>query len=382
MLLFINSASKIPMIKKINRTDGLAEPSDVIWLQTSFIGDIILSTAAMSALRACLPAVRQHLITTAIGAEALKHHHLLDSVHIYSKRAPKSTEGKSTKITTTPASGLAAMLSLRTKIRAMNLKNPVILQPHKSLRSTLLAKVIGYPVITYRETSGSLFAAKKIPRVAVLHESDRVSLLLEGLGIDRIRVLGFRPSLPAGLLPEVAQDLSKPLRWIAIAPGSVWATKRWPAEKYAALAQSLLEQKNTGLVLLGSKEESTAGEVILARLSCLDKRFDVENRLLNLVGRTSLADLNGIYPRLQMLISNDSSAIHYASAFNIPTLAIFGATVPAMGFSPLADGSQVAGVTLSCRPCSAHGPMVCPLGHFKCMMDLSVESVLAKQSSM
>jgi heptosyltransferase II len=339
---------------------------DIIWIQTSFIGDIILSTAAMAALHACRPMTKQHLITTAVGAEALRDHPLLTSVHVYSKRSKMAFGSKFL--------GLGPMLEIRTKIRKLNLTNPIILQPHKSLRSTLLAKVIGYPVITYAETTGSFFAFKRFMRTAVLHEAERVGLLLEGLGIDRREFLGHRPSLPAAALPVVAEALTKPLHWIAVAPGSVWATKRWPAEKYAALVLALLEKNDVGVVLLGSKDESEASAVILAAINHPEQK----KRILNLVGLTTLPELNGIYPRVKALISNDSSAIHYASAFNIPTLAIFGSTVPAMGFAPLAEGSKIAELPLSCRPCSAHGPMVCPLGHFKCMNDLTVESVLAQ----
>ena len=127
-------------------------------------------------------------------------------------------------------------------------------------------------------------------------------------------------------------------------------------------------------MLLGSKDESDAASLILSTINLPDQK----KRILNLVGVTTLTDLNGIYPRVKALISNDSSAIHYAAAFNIPTLAVFGSTVPAMGFAPLAEGSKVAEIPLHCRPCSAHGPMVCPLGHFKCMKDLTVESVFAQ----
>ena len=66
-----------------------------------------------------------------------------------------------------------------------------------------------------------------------------------------------------------------------------------------------------------------------------------DKRILDLVGKTNLDDLRGVYPRLSAIVSNDSSPIHYASAFNVSTVAIFGATASAMGFGPLADESSV-----------------------------------------
>jgi heptosyltransferase-2 len=215
--------------------------------------------------------------------------------------------------------------------------------------------------------------------VALLHEAHRVGLLLEPLGLTREEIVAARPWLPpfpwervdspwAKALDEMARRAS---HLIAIAPGSVWGTKRWPADSYAALARALLEKTSSALVLLGGADEVEAtGHIARA----LDFAAD---RVLDLGGKTSLAELRAIYPRLSLLVSNDSSAVHYATAFGVRTVAVFGATVPAMGFGPLAEGSLALGVEdLACRPCGAHGPAVCPLGHFRCMRELSVERVL------
>jgi heptosyltransferase II len=71
-------------------------------------------------------------------------------------------------------------------------------------------------------------------------------------------------------------------------------------------------------------------------------------------------------------VTNDSSPLHLASAMNTPTLAVFGPTVPAFGFGPLADRSTVAQVEgLDCRPCDRHGPRRCPLGHWRCMREIT-----------
>ena len=334
------------------------EITDVVWLQTSFIGDIVITTAAFAALHKCLPNIKQHLITTPIGKAALTGHPLLTSLHAFDKRQ----------------GGLGNMLRLRREIKALKLNNAIILQPHKSLRSTLLSKIIGLPFITYTETNASWLAARRVPRVAVMHEADRIALLLEGLGLDRKEFLGTTPNLPQGSLPPSASPLGQKRQWIGIAPGSVWATKRWPTPKFATLTQLILDRPDTGVVLLGSKDEIPAAQFI--EDAALRSRPTARERLINLAGKTSLADLNGIYPRISLVITNDSSPIHYASAFNIPTVAIFGATVPAMGFAPLATGSKIAEVDLPCRPCGAHGGATCPLGHFKCMNELSVEAVL------
>jgi heptosyltransferase-2 len=77
-----------------------------------------------------------------------------------------------------------------------------------------------------------------------------------------------------------------------------------------------------------------------------------------------------------VLITNDSAPQHLASAVGTPTVTVFGPTVPEFGFGPLAPGSATAGIGgLACRPCDRHGPRQCPLGHWRCMRELSSEQI-------
>jgi heptosyltransferase-2 len=79
-----------------------------------------------------------------------------------------------------------------------------------------------------------------------------------------------------------------------------------------------------------------------------------------------------------VLVTNDSAPLHLATAVGTPVVAVFGPTVPAFGFGPRGARDRVVEhPALACRPCSAHGPQVCPLGHHRCMQELSVESVAA-----
>ncbi|MBA3405540.1 MAG: glycosyltransferase family 9 protein, partial [Gemmatimonadaceae bacterium] len=80
--------------------------------------------------------------------------------------------------------------------------------------------------------------------------------------------------------------------------------------------------------------------------------------------------------RAAALVTNDSAPQHLASAMATPTIAVFGPTVPEFGFGPLAPRSTTAGhPSLACRPCDKHGPERCPLGHWRCMRDLSAGTV-------
>jgi len=337
-----------------------AAVTDLIWIQTGFIGDIILTTGALAKAKRHLPQAKQHIITTEIGAQVLAGQPELASCIVYAK-------GRESPLT--------AMRSVRRDL-LQALPTPsvrgsvVVLQAHRSYRSSLLAKFLRFPTITYRQTAWAFLADIQVERVAILHEVERLALLLGPLGAPRLDVA--LPSMPARALPQVSgwgQQLADwPGQVVAIAPGSVWGTKRWPEAAFAAILQRFLDRPDLMVVLLGSAAEAA----LVARVA---KAVPQQPRLLNLAGKTTFDDLKGLYPRLSLLLANDSSPIHMASAYGVTTVALFGATVPAMGFGPLAPGSTQLGVDLACRPCSDHGPQECPLGHFKCMRELSVERV-------
>lgn len=337
----------------------LSKLSDLIWLQTGFIGDVVLTTAAIELAAQKLPGVRQHLLTTAIGAQAIGDHPALQSCTVFGK-------------------SLAEFARVRHSLEQQlaGRKSAVTLQAHRSFRSSFLARYLGWPTITYEESSAAWLARTRLPRVAVLHEAQRIALLLEPLGIERAAIFGARPRL----LP-LALDHASEWQWqlaqfkgrlIGVAPGSVWGTKRWPAESFAALAEHLLLEPDAGIALIGSKAEAELGASIVQKLS------GQSGRIFNLIGKTTLTDLRRVLPRLSLIIANDSSPLHFASALQVPTVALFGATTAAMGFAPLAPQQRTLEVAgLACRPCSAHGPAVCPLKHFRCMRDLTVARVAA-----
>lgn len=325
----------------------------IIWIQTSFLGDIILSTAAMKLAKLEFPKAKQILITTAIGKSALKDEDYLDEILVFQKRSGHP---------------LAAFQEIKNKLIKLGCRKntSTVFIPHRSLRSTLLGAFLGYQTVGYRESACSFLLSTRVPRIAVLHESHRIGLLLERVGLSRERILESKPTLH----PHDGK-LIKPVdhRWIGMAPGSKWGTKMWPIESFAALADILSKDDRSQILLLGSPDEKHLADKIMARVSRPEQ-------IIDLIGKTSLDELRGIYPQLDVLLTNDSSPLHYASAFNVPTVAIFGATVPSMGFGPLSTKSTlVESLDLNCRPCGDHGPQTCPLTHFKCMRNLSVDRV-------
>ncbi len=331
-------------------------PHQVVWIQTSFLGDIIINTGAFSLLKKHYPKCRQILVTTPVGQKALREQSYLDDVIVFDKRAK---------------SFFTAARAVKRELKQLGIHQPIILQVHKSIRSTLLANYLGGFIISYEEASLSLLSQVSVPRVAVLHECQRQGLLLEPLGISRKEICAAAPTMSYYGEP-LYQETKTQRKHVGVSPGSVWGTKRWSAENYGQLVRWLLAEGYL-VFLLGSPEERKFANIIV-------RDNNGAKEIVDLCGRTSLNDLPAIYASLDYLVANDSSPIHYASAFRVPTLAIFGATVKAMGFGPLAPGSIVLERDLDklpCRPCSDHGPQVCPLKHFRCMTEILVEDAVA-----
>ena len=160
---------------------------------------------------------------------------------------------------------------------------------------------------------------------------------------------------------------------VALAPGTIWNTKRWPADRFAAVCKRVAS-KNTAVVLLGGKEDEALCRHVI-EIAHVEKVF-------NAAGTLTLLQSAEFIRRCKVLISNDSAPMHIAVAVGTPVVAIFGATIPEYGFAPRGPRDIVVETNgLPCRPCSIHGGKKCPINTFECMMAISPELVVDKVKS-
>ena len=155
---------------------------------------------------------------------------------------------------------------------------------------------------------------------------------------------------------------------IALAPGSVWNTKRWPKEHYIALSRQLCKA-GYHLVFIGGPEERALCGEIIDRSGC---------RALNAAGNASILQSAALIGRCDLMICNDSGALHIANAMQTDVFAFFGPTVPSIGYYPFRPGDVVFEREMDCRPCGSHGGKVCPLQHHECMTLITPDEVLVK----
>ena len=145
-------------------------------------------------------------------------------------------------------------------------------------------------------------------------------------------------------------------------PGSVYGgAKRWPADRFAQVADRLADSHGVRTILVGSAREMPVLDAVAARM---------RGEPIRLGGRTDLATLAAILEGAQLLLSNDTGAMHVAAAVGTPVLAVFGPT-DALATSPLGPRSRMVRDPVPCSPCLLRE---CPIDH-RCMSGLGVNTV-------
>ncbi len=177
------------------------------------------------------------------------------------------------------------------------------------------------------------------------------------------------PFLMADPLRVIAAKVNlglKPLQsLVALCPGAEYGpAKRWPAEYFAEVASKLKARGHTPVVL-GAQSDVPTG-LTIEQLS--------NGAAINLAGKTSLDDAINLIAGSRAVITNDSGLMHIAAALGTPQLALFGSSSPEHT-PPLSDAARVIYLKTACSPCFARE---CPLGHFKCMREMTPEMVLAQ----
>jgi lipopolysaccharide heptosyltransferase II len=316
----------------------------ILVVQTAFLGDVVLTTPLLSALAARHGPV--DVVTTPGAAVLLEGHPAVRSVIAYDKRRA--------------ARGWRGIARLGRELRARRYSRVYL--PHRSLRSAALALWSGAPErIGFSDAPAALTYTRRVPRAQTGHE------------VERLLALGKPDSEPAApvSLPLTADDQARAGSWlssrgigsrfVAIAPGSVWATKRWPY--YGELALRM----NRPVVVVGGPEDAPLAHAIVEATG---------GNVVSAAGELTLRESAALIARAAVLITNDSAPLHLATAVRTPVIALFGPTVPEFGFGPRNPGDLSLGHgSLECRPCSRHGPSRCPLGHHRCMRELSVDAV-------
>ena len=322
-------------------------------VQTSFLGDVDLTTPLVSALRRRLVPRRLALLVRPEAVPLVAGHPDIDQVLVDDKRGADR--------------GALGWLGTARRLRAERFE--VAVSPHRSLRTALVLAAAGIPRrVGFRESRGARLFHERVPRDRGRHDVERNLALLAPFGGGAAE----SPPLHVPVVPEAARRAAELLPpgsgpLLGLAPGSAWATKRWAPEGFAAVIGALAGE-GARCVVLGAPDEAALAQEI-NRLA--------GGRATVLAGRTDLATLVAVVDRLALLVANDSAPMHIACARGVPVVAVFCATTPALGYGPWGPRAVVVEADLACRPCGRHGGRSCPRGTEDCMRLVRPGAVLA-----
>jgi heptosyltransferase-2 len=335
-------------------------PKRILIIQTAFIGDVILCTPLVKNLRGIFPHSHLSFLLIPETKNCLENNPHLNEILVYDKRKKW---------------GLKQFLRILGEVRRRDFDLAVI--PHRSLRSALLAYLAGIKQrIGFNRSAGSALLTHKIAYLNNIHEVDRNLSLLSDLSTN---LKDISPELfpspedynyVCRLLDE--SGIRENDKLACIAPGSIWSTKRWLPERFAEVAQLLMEKGGVKVVFLGSEDE---------RELCQNISDLMKEKPPVIAGKTNILQSAAIISMSKVVLSNDSAPVHMASAMKKPVVAMFGSTVQDFGFAPYGVDHLIIQKEMDCRPCGIHGKKRCPQKHFRCMREITTEEVFCAVSS-
>lgn len=321
----------------------------ILVIQTAFLGDVILATALLESLREARPHAELHLMVRAGNEGILAGHPYLKKVWVWNKKQNK----------------LGNLLRLATELRQYHFHSIINLQRFFSTGwLTVLAHAENTAGFDKNPWSGH-FTYRTAHRINGPHEVERNLHLGQGLYAEL-------PYSPPRLYPRPADyqrvEAYTQAPFVTLAPGSVWFTKRAPAELWGQLIAQL--DPAVRIYLIGGPEEQALCQALA--------ESDPHGRSVSLAGELGLLASAALMEKAVLNYCNDSAPIHLASARNAPVCALFLSTSPEFGFGPLSDFSRIVRTSedLPCWPCGLAGKAACPEKHFRCGTRLTLAPLL------
>jgi heptosyltransferase-2 len=332
---------------------------DILVVRFSAIGDILLTTPLLRAIRTRHPGARVAFLTKEPFVPLVS-----DNPNVNEVFGIRDEDG---------------IRDIAESIRGVRYSH--ILDLHGSLRTLGLRTIVRGPWRSYpkrRLARQMLISTKRVLHPTDTPVAERYFEAAAGLDV-----------VPDGQPPEfflseesearageklAALGLGKGPALVAIAPGAAHATKCWPIDGWMRLARRLL---GTGaeVVIVGGPEDAEVAKAIVTGLRGRPTG-DTEQQVKSAAGMLNLQESGAVIKRSAALVSGDTGVMHMATAVGTPIVALFGPTVREFGFFPYrAERSSVVELPLDCRPCSAHGGPACPLGHHRCMRAIAPETV-------
>ena len=329
--------------------------TNILVMKLTAVGDVVLITASLKALREKFPQAQIHCLTSPEGAALLQRCPYINSVIIFDPRRKN----------------VASLWKMGTQLRRFRFDKIIDFQNN---RTSHIFSFLALPRESYGFDNGkwSFLLSHKVKNdVTNLAPVEHQFRILERLGI------AYKKDLRLELWPspqdhQHAQALLegewlgniKDIVGINIAASARWSTKNWPLEHIVKVCD-LLGHKSIRVVLTGQAKDKTLARQIIAKAKA---------KPADLTGKTTIMQLAALVTHCKVYISPDSAPLHVAVAMGVPVIALFGPTDPGRHMPP-ADKSVVIRRDLRCAPCYSG---TCKIKTHACMQDISPEEVAKK----
>ena len=329
----------------------------ILIVRTDRIGDVLLSTPVIKALRDEYPNAYIAMLVSPYARDIVEGNPYLDEVLIYDK------DGKH-------KSWVGSMLfALALRKRRFDLA--LILHPIN--RVHVLTFGAGIPRrVGYNKKFGFLLTdrIKHTKHLEKKHETE--------YSLDVLRFLGIEPKDKSLFMPikeeseQWAENLFGELgigpsdKLLAVHPGASCPSKIWPQERFAQIADRMIEQYGFKVLVVSGPKDLRLARDMLSRM---------QHSAIDLAGKTSVSQLASVLKRCQLFISNDSGPVHIASAVSTPVISIFGRSQKGLGperWGPVGERDRALHKQVGCIECLAHN---CTK-QFSCLKAITVEDVL------
>src|SRR6267143_60216 len=338
---------------KLTRTGAVKR---ILVRGTNWIGDAVLTTPALMAIRKGFPKAKIALLVKPAIAELLHHHPAVDEIVLYRDPGPHA--------------GLGGKLTLARLLRRGRYDLAILLQ--NAFEAAAITALAGIPNRYGYATDGRSFLLTHrvplTPKVRRKHQVHYYLELLRPLGIpvepepSTLRTTPGEDAEAIEHLRAFGVDPKKVL--IGLNPGSIYGTaKRWLPERFAEVADRVAAEHGGVVLIFGGRGEEELGAAIAGKMTA---------PAIVLSGRTTVRRLMALIKQCRLFITNDTGPMHIATAFGVPTVAIFGPTDPATT-SPFGSRHELVRHPVDCSPCLLRE---CPIDH-RCMQGISVEMVRA-----
>jgi heptosyltransferase II len=374
-----------------------AAPQRILVAQTIYLGDLVLSLPLLSLLQRAFPHSTIDVLVQAGLEDIVQDHPAVSRIFRYDKQTVHHGVRGMLRLARElhqAKHDVAIILpgSVRTAAVACLARIPVRIGPDIGTGILLFEDLLTFPR-ELRQSPGSwpLVPLDHFWRFFSTGRSIVSTLLTEVVTIDRtlpasarhiqlLSPLGIHPDLsgPFEFAVTTTDDHRDQTRrllgehprepLVGIAPGSMWATKRWPMRSFEQVVQGLVTA-GCSVVIVGGIEDEALGDAIVSAAG--------SPAVINSCGLLSLRGTVEMLRRCRVLLTNDSAPAHLARAAGTPCITLLGPTHRAFGFAHEEPPNVVIEAeNLSCRPCTAHGGDRCPIGTHACMTAIRPDRVL------